>query len=89
MLELFSQATKPEEKLPENSQQDEKLYKTYFPLPMQTNYVIEAFPIPHFAHPDTPKLHTLGMLSISIPTFYTSQILFLFFKLNFCHQTFL
>ncbi len=38
------------------------IYKTFFPLPMQTNYIVEAFPIPHFNHPDTPKLHVLAEL---------------------------
>jgi hypothetical protein len=37
----------------------QKLFKTYFALPMQVNYVVEALPIPHFTHPDTPKLHLL------------------------------
>lgn len=47
----------------ENSK--EVLYKTFFPLPMQTNYIVEAFSIPHFTHPDTPKLHVLAELITS------------------------
>jgi len=37
-----------------------QLYKTYFSLPMQVNYVVESLPIPHYTHADTPSLHILG-----------------------------
>jgi Predicted Zn-dependent peptidases, insulinase-like len=55
------------------------LYKTYFALPMQVNYVVESVPIPHFTHPDTPKLHILCTLycriSNSIAELISSNVL--------------
>ena len=47
----------PEEK--STPSYDPKIYKTFFPMPMQSNYIVETFPIPHFTHEDTPKLHVL------------------------------
>jgi len=40
-------------------------YKTYFALPMQVNYAVESFQIPHFLHKDTPKLQILADLMSS------------------------
>lgn len=34
-------------------------FKTYFALPMQVNYAVESFEIPHYTHNDTPTLHVL------------------------------
>ena len=35
------------------------MHKSHFVLPMQVNYIVESVPIPHYTHPDTPKLHIL------------------------------
>ena len=38
------------------------MHKTHFVLPMQVNYCVESVPIPHYTHPDIPKLHILCIL---------------------------
>jgi len=42
-----------------------QLYKTFFSLPMQVNYVVQSLPIPHYTHADTPSLHILADLMSS------------------------
>lgn len=59
---------------------EEKIHKKFFPLPMQSNYIIETFPIPHFTHEDTPKLHVLCKIKKIIKAL-------IFFQLKYCPQT--
>ena len=36
------------------------LKKEFYLLPNYVNYVIQSFEIPHFSHPDIPKLNVMG-----------------------------